>query len=151
MYKSCKTGRTTSANVLMISVYMCSPALLPTSCSRRLCVSRLPYLLMGICVCVCVCTVGGEACVCQLMALREDAQQQWSLQLVSLPPHTHELHCGVISHCPDKWVTICTGSICVCVCVCVFIKNTIFMFAAPAVWICVGNICRKCLLCVVCV
>lgn len=103
----------------MMSVHMftCSPARLVLPKAVCQCLTLCDE---AVCVCVCVCTLGGEACVCVcvcwLMALREDAQQQWSLQLVFLPPHKHALYCGVISHCPDKWVTICTGSKCVCMC-----------------------------------
>lgn len=78
------------------------------------------------------------------MALREDAQQQWSLQLIfSAPAHMCSIVGGggvVISHSPDKWVTICAGSICVCI-----HKHIMFFFhvCSSAETVCVGNICRK--------
>lgn len=140
---SCKTGCTTSANVFYdecthVHLLSCQ------ACAPEGCVS-VPYPVWWGCVCVCACVLWEEkpacvcVCVCWLMALREDAQQQWSLQLVFLPPHKHALYCGVISHCPDKWVTICTGSKCVCMCS----EIDWFYVCSSAESICVGNIRSK--------
>lgn len=124
-YSSFKTGCTAKR---ACSRYTCSPALLPASRSQglhsSLCDEDVPKREKHV------------LRVLSLMALREDAQQQWSLQLIfSAPAHMCSIvGGGVISHCPDKWVTICAGSICV------WIHKHICFF--PHLQLCRDGMCR---------